>query len=299
MTFNIDMAVITETKSELQFDKRSKEIYDTIMKAMPDIICLQELRLLDSMKNPMNFINLFTETYGFEYGYRNAGPMSFGQYTLFKKTKFASIETKKLWLSSTPHTPSISFDEIKDKDSLIGKNIKTGSRILGVKLMLVENDKYVSNYEPFWIWNCHFPMDTEEWKNIATEKLYGIIKKEFRKQQFILCGDFNTYYDREGNTQRKNLSNNLTDCLKEIRTLDDKIIGSTWLGWEYDSYHIKDKDIESNKGLVDGIYVTDGIQKIGNVITLFKYNELLTNNRINLPSDHIPLLCEFNLTANN
>ena len=296
LTYNIDQAVREEKYEETKWKNRKEFIKKLIIEVNADIVCLQELRKLykDDEETTEMFLALLSKelNYRFIVDYRNAGELAFGNAILWKYKKFAMIKHKIKYLSETPNIISDTWSE----------NYGFGAIINGVLLYPVKNEKIIINSNPFWIFNTHFPLE-EEFKTKSCKFLVEYLGK--LKEEWLLCGDFNFFEDKDlnsdkkvfGSKQREILTKEgeFQDLCKDSKTLGGKKIVGTFIGFNHDEFK---SDLDNMNSRLDHIFSSKNIkgsnasQYTRSMKKDFKEDieEELTHR--NYPSDHLPQLIE-------
>jgi len=284
MTYNVDQAVREEKYENTRWMNRKSRVVSLIKEVDADIVCLQEMRQLPDSVTPNQFLAEFDQ-YFYEIGYRNSSTLAFGQAILYKPTKFYPMQIVKKWLSETPDKVSDTFAK------KAGGTTGFGYIVLGVQFVPTTNNRIIQNAKPFWVFNTHFGLE-EELKTKSCFVLKDIIAETSFGQEFVLCGDFNLFPDRDGAKQRDILCNwkyTMQDLGKGAKTLSGRQVEGTFVGYEHDEFKA---DLGNMVSRLDHVFSSTGI--VGTEPTLYtktmldqEPEELATRK---YPSDHLPLV---------
>lgn len=288
MQYNVDMSVREEKYENTKWNNRKDRVASLINVINADIVCLQEMRKLEGTPSINEFLSSFNR-YHYKVEYRNPGSLAFGNAILYKPDKFYPLQTVKRWLSTTPNTVS---DTYINKEGDIPKGF--GYIIMGVQFQAVQNDKIVVNSAPFWVFNTHLGLE-EKLKTESCHQILDIVKEivSDSNQEFIICGDFNFFPDRDGDKQRAILTDkgSLQDLGKGAITINGKPLEGTFVGYEHDDFKA---DLKKMVSRLDHVFGSKNVRRISDPILItktmkfFEPTEELTDR--NLPSDHLPLL---------
>jgi endonuclease/exonuclease/phosphatase family metal-dependent hydrolase len=289
MTYNVDQAMREEQYENTRWINRKDRIIKLISEVDADIVCLQEMRQLPDSISVNQFLASF-EKYYCEVSYRNPSPMSFGNAILYNPSKFYPICSMKRWLSTTPELPS---DDFSSKPA---GSCGWGYILFGMKFVPVCNGKVITNAKPFWIFNTHFPLE-ECVKTKLAVVIKDIIKKEIADEDFILCGDFNFFPDRDGDKQRELILThdyNIKDLGKGAKTLSGKYVEGTFVGYDHDEFKADLVNMISRLDHIFGSHNVSGKNCLLYAKTMFDTEppELTTRN---FPSDHLPLVIDITI----
>lgn len=288
VTFNINRTHILEKSPHLNWNNRENKVIKMIEKINPDILMLQELRLLDNCKTNNEFLSLFKE-FDFHRSGRNPTKLAMQQATGWNINKFFASETLTRWLTSTPTIPS-------------DTNPKGwGSIALFTKLYSHIDGKICTQYKPFWVINVHYPLSETD-KMDCSFYLVKLINEICGEDNYIIGGDFNTFYNLDGEKQISHLIDNLpsvpVDVSNIIRTSQtNRECGGTFVGTSLDNF----RATFPNLGHLDHIILPARIVcdiAIAHTEThdIIEPEEL--SERDNLPSDHLPISTTFSLSFN-
>ena len=287
LQYNVDQAMREEKFEGTKWNNRCERVEKLIIDVNADVVCLQEMRRLpDAHKSVNQFLASFVDYY-FDVTYRNSNLLSFGQAILYKPDKLYAMKTIKRWLSDTP-------DVVSDSWSVAaGGSCGFGYVVMGTQFMFVKNGLLVDNVDPFWVFNTHFSLD-EDVKTKSSKKLLEIVKEVAGDQQFIVCGDFNFFPDKDGAVQREILTTELHDLGKGALTLGGKHVEGTFVGYEHDAFKA---DLSNMISRLDHVFGSSGV--VGTNPTLYTKTMLteepeeLTTRKY--PSDHLPLVVNIGL----
>jgi endonuclease/exonuclease/phosphatase family metal-dependent hydrolase len=286
LTYNIDQSVREEQFDQTKWMNRKDRVRNLIKEVDADIVCLQEMRQLSGAISTNKFLAEFDD-YFYEVAYRNPSPLAFGQAILYKPNKFFPVKIVKKWLSDTPDIVSDTFLDTNGKTSF-------GYLLLGVQFVPVVNNKVVIDplhnaaKDPFWVFNTHFGLD-EAVKTKSCHILKRVIEEIVQGQKFILSGDFNFFFDKEGNNQRIILTEKYQDLAKGAKTLAGKTVEGTFIGYDHDEFK---SDLNNMQSRLDHIFGSGGV--IGTNATLYTKTMLISEptelTTRNYPSDHLPIV---------
>ena len=249
---------------------------DWINQVNPDILCLQETKVMDECFPFENFEKL-------GYSVEVYGQKSYNGVAIISKIKGEYIKKGFYSFKKT----SQNFEPFQEQKRLISADIN-GIKIINVYVpngSSLDSDKF--EYKINWL-NC----------------LASFLDEQFKKGELIcLMGDFNIapsnldIHDAkkyEGGImatekERKALNNVLKERLIDSFRLFEKNTGH-WSWWDY-----RNNAYESNKGWrIDHIYITKEL------LSKLKSCVIDSNPRSNLrPSDHAPVMIELNLNDTN
>lgn len=303
VTYNVDQAVREEQVEKTKWSNRSDRVKATIENINADLVHLQEMRNLDNNPTPEQWLSSFNRKYKSIISYRNPSKYSFGQATMYNSNTLFPIEVITRWLSDTPEKPS---DTWKDQKGQTG----FGSNALFIKFAFVENEKIVSNCEPFWSINIHFPLD-EEVKTKCCHKLCELIKTICGNDRIILSGDFNFFFDnnRQGAKHLDMMEKELENTSKKMFTSqENRQIFGTFIGYPHDAFCAK--DTKNPNSCLDYIFTKKNSNISFSYVTVctktfietqgFAKSEDNQNREpeeltepYSLPSDHLALVQEF------
>ena len=279
-TYNIDQAVREEQYENTKWNVREPKILELIKEMNADIYCLQELRCLKGCPTPEEFL-IKIKGYKFVVGFRNPSGLAFGNAIVYNPKKLYLSKYEIKWLSDTPDEPS-------DNWSKDGR----GAIVLCAQFYVVKDEKVVENIEPFWVFNTHFLLE-EDIKTKSSIVLTKIIS--MYKGKFILSGDFNFFWDKEGDKQR-NILADFIDVGKNAKTLKGSTNNSTFIGYEQDEFK---SSLTEMKSRLDHIFTSkDMVTENPIIYTRSLYykdmkedieNELTHRN---YPSDHLPIVTD-------
>ena len=157
----------------------------------------------------------------------------------------------------------------------------------------MEEGKIVANLPPFWVFNVHFGLE-EDLKTKSCHKLLEIVKDATKGQEFIICGDFNFFPDRDGNKQRAILTAELKDLGRGAKTLSGKECEGTFVGYEHDEFKA---DLKNMISRLDHIFASTKVTGHSPVLytkTMLDVEPVELTTR-DTPSDHLPLFININI----
>lgn len=292
LTFNIDMAVREEKVTKTKFINRSNKIKELIESIGADIVNLQELRQLQNTPTPDEFLTTF-KNYKYVLQRRNPSDLAFGNAILYNSKKVFPVETMTKWLSDTPNEPS---------DTWSKDGVGRGAICFGVKFYHVVDEKVVKNMKPFWVFNTHFLLE-EDIKTNSAKVLVDIISDCAGKLPWILSGDFNFFWDRDGDKQRKILiDSGMIDVGKDALTCGGKKVEGTFIGYDIDDF--KSPLLGEENALLsrlDHIFIPECCISFSNPILYTRshfFDTIEEDIKRELthrdyPSDHLPILVDF------
>ena len=284
LQYNVDQAVREEGYKATEWNSRKHAIRKLILSIDADVICLQELRQLPKVdESPEEFLaGLCGKTYRFVIDYRNATTLSFGQAILYKISKFYAIKHTTKWLSATP-------DVCSDPSNGFGYIVNS------LCLHPVQNGLLVYGADPITVFNTHFGLD----EGLKTNSCYWLkdIVSGTAFHNFVVCGDFNFFSDRDGNSQRAILADVWQDLGKGATyTGVSKTHEGTFIGYAHDEFKSQLTNLTSR---LDHICSSrDGVEKIGEAQVLVKTmsEEIDKTGELDefrrYPSDHFPLVVD-------
>ena len=164
--------------------------------------------------------------------------------------------------------------------------------IVFVDLQLKETRQWIT------VGGTHFALD-EDLKTMAAQELAELVA--FQKYPVLLSGDFNFFYDRDGQEQEEILRNAMVDMTFPFSLPCGRELSGTFLGFPNDKFK---KDFGSMSNL-DRIYVSKG-SKIEQTLKAFSPNlddYKLDNSgsdpnfseKYTYPSDHLAIFSIFKL----
>lgn len=288
LQYNVDQAMREEKHEETKWNNRSSRVKElinnTIKEHNVDIICLQELRKLpDQKETTEQFLASLGlgEDFTFVVDYRNSQPVSFGQAILINRKSLYVVRHVKYWLSDISDVPS----DINGSGN--------GFILNGIFVFPVQGSKIVTPTEPFWIFNTHLPVSTEEDKTKCCEILKKLIPQH---QSFVLAGDFNFFPDKDGNKQRASLG--FKDLGKGAITSKGGVpCEGTFIGYQHDEFKA---DLKNMISRLDHVFGSQNIETVDKPLLI---NKTMTEFDVEskdefdeerrYPSDHLPLCVKF------
>jgi endonuclease/exonuclease/phosphatase family metal-dependent hydrolase len=283
-SFNVNRTFELEKTDDLCWNKREDKVVQILKKINPDIMCLQELRVLDGCKTNAEFLALFKEYEFFRAG-RNASKLAFQQATGWNSNKLFASENVVRWLVKESQGNGMPND-VNPKG--------WGSIALFTRLNYHIDGKICKNMDPFWVVNVHFPLGEED-KTLCCEHLCDIIVDVCGDEEYIVAGDFNTFYDKDGKNQVEFLLKSLPylrDATEYMTTSQygSKIFG-TFIGTSKDKFN----QTPPNLSHLDHIFLSFerpfalSANSIVHTETMNDPEPPELSERDMLPSDHLPV----------
>ena len=279
VTYNVNNSVRDEANPLTRWSNRRERVKRLLLKIDADIICLQELRVLDS--TPEAWLSEF-EGYRFDIVYCNATKLGFARAILYKIDRFMPIARQSSWLSETPEVPS-DFVDSQGKQGF-------GAVVQAVQFLYASEGK-VDPRRAFWVFNTHLGMD--ELVKTQSCVLLGSIGQRLKtlERPGILAGDFNFFFDMNGREQFHNMLNQWDDlAVGRIASLGRPIEG-TFVGYEADTHRSALPVNDIVFGKLDHIFGL-GFESHGARVhteTMLEPEPQELTERDSLPSDHLPL----------
>lgn len=325
--YNIDMAMREEKFEATKWIKRSDKVAKLINSYSPDIICLQELRELPDNDTPKTFLAKNFPTYDYYLARRNASKLAFGQATLWNPEKFFCVEQKCFWLSENETIVSDSWGAAAGGTTGFGY-IMTATKLNYVhsennqqKIIKLEDDEDIAfsrqNLVPvndeelipvLWIFNVHLGLE-EYLKTKSCEKIVELVRSvtNDHSDNFILCGDFNMFPDKDGMKQYEILTKNkysmnpVFDYQKLTSRFGLDLYG-TFVGYRHDAFCAKEPLKQMSH--LDHVFINK--YNNNNKLKVLDKNVVITNNCLQIdderdallnpdtmPSDHLALMVLF------
>lgn len=266
MTFNI--LVDRRTDEPYSWEYRREQILSILKYYNPDIFCLQE-----ALEHQKSYIEEHLPQYScFAVG-RNDGKSDGEQVPIFHRKDMFDLEDHGyFWLSETPSIAGSIGCDAKCPRTVIWKQLK-----------------HKSSDKSFIISNTHY----DHVGKTANLKSIHIIKKQLslfnQSIPAILCGDFNS--SEESIAYNEIISQGFIDASKAEKTISYGL-PFTYHRFMMDKYT---SDMESLKQQHDRIFRSiDHVFYHGSI--KFTQYVILPDNKSGVyPSDHFPVLCDFNL----
>ena len=283
LQYNVNQAMECEKHTDTAWGVRADRVLALIKDVDADIVCLQELRHLNTgYLTPEAWLALL-KGYRYVVDYANSTPLAMGQAILYKPDRFYAKQHVKYWLSELATVPSDTFGN------------GYGYIVSGLELMVVDpvSKLLVHGAQPFWVFNTHFGLD-EDLKLKSCIALQHIIRDGIGATHFIVCGDLNLFPDRDGNAHRALLAEHWTDCGKgAITLLGQRQVEGTFVGYHYDAFKA---DLGNMVSRLDHIFcspnMTPSFPTLWNK-TMKVPNEVDDPTTRDFPSDHWPLVVRF------
>jgi len=256
-TWNIDQARREEGYENTKFDTRWDKIYEYITKLDADILCLQELRNLETSKIKVNDLLYYISKLGYDYKHVYYGPddISFALAIFYKRDKF--------FVSNV-------FSHLLPIPNNIKENMS--------KVILRLNLTCIKSKKSFVVCNTHLGLDEVE-KSLAVSYLSNRFLKNIGS--FLCAGDYNFFDDRRGIEQRNDMLSNSIDLAFPL----ENIIG-TFMGYNHDEF----KQPFEKMSRLDHVF-SNGIKRIGDFASVYGDIEMIKNRTY--PSDHLLIYFSF------
>jgi endonuclease/exonuclease/phosphatase family metal-dependent hydrolase len=252
-TWNIDQARREEDHEETKFDKRWPGIKDQIATHLPDILCLQELRNLETSSIKVHDLLHEISSLGYEADHAYYGPekFSFALATFYKRDKFFLID-KSIKL--------LPLNKTKPNESRI---------VLVLKLKALDSKK------EFFICNTHFDLD-EDVKHESVIFLidYLLTIHVSKINPFICAGDYNFFDDKDLGAKRNAMLEHFNDLAYPLSNAS-----GTFIGFKHDKEH---KPFNAMSRLDHGFSL--GMKRIGQAKAIGDMKMVETRT---YPSDHL------------
>ena len=206
-TWNIDQARREEKFPETKFDVRWPRIRDQIAQCAASILCLQELRNLETSSVTVGAILYELSQLGYDYKHAYYGPdqTHFCLTTCFKRDRFFPVG---LDLQLLPLA-----DQTKPNQSQI---------VLSVQLRCSVTGRVID------VCNTHFGLDEEEKRRSATSLAAYLSEKQ---TAYVCAGDFNFFDDRDGTSHRQLLWGASQDLAFPLANAS-----GTFMGYAHDEF---------------------------------------------------------------
>jgi endonuclease/exonuclease/phosphatase family metal-dependent hydrolase len=214
--WNVDQARREEKHPETTWDVRTGRVKELIRTQNPDVIALVELRnLKTSNETVVQFCSSFPE-YHTEYRYYCYNENTFCMAVL--------VRTSKYYISNTSvlrYTPDL-------LNSKIAMFVTLHPRQMDPK-------EPVSN--PLLLGLTHLDLDEAE-KMVSVKALNNYLLTIPKDLQFVVCGDFNFFADKDGAAQRAVMLENWKDIAHPLHTgLDEpSTLPGTFFGFPHDEF---------------------------------------------------------------
>lgn len=266
-------AVRDEANPKTAWKNRRDRVKALLLKIDADIICLQELRILDI--TPETWLAEFTD-YRFDIVYCNATKLGFARAILYKLDKLMPVDRTCIWLSDSPDSPS-DFVDSQGKQGY-------GSVLQGIHFLRVHDGKVDPN-SPIRVYNAHLGMD----ELVKTQSCALLAAFGDRTRPRILAGDFNFFADKDGRSQYETLAKNWDNlAIGRITSQSGLAIQGTFVGYEADAFKASQP---VNFGVLDHIFTCgfEGSDARVHTETMLQVEPNELTERDSLPSDHLPL----------
>lgn len=265
--YNVNQAM-KEEDTELKWDNRIDRVVATLDMAAPDLMCLQELRNLDTSNNGVNlFIARLDKKYAAEIMYYGPGVKTFALVTLYDRTKFYVLGSRRGWFS------------IDGKPMLGEKDRGKNRGYLAVHLMDTDTHKEI------WVVNTHFHMhEYLKWFGVKT------LISEFKWTHpvtVIISGDFNFFEDKDGEAQRQHMLDCFQDMAYPLVDPEGAPLSGAFFGYEHDAFK---KPLDAMSRL-DHIFVSKNVRSVETSMIVTEDGKAIATR--NQPSDHACIVCRF------
>ena len=265
VTWNIDQANIEEKYEKTKFDNRWPLILSYIKECNADIICLQELRNLDTSSVKVNDILYNISLLGYDYKHAYYGPdkTSFAQAIFYRREKFFITDIE------------IHFLPLEDET----KPTKT-KNILCVTFNHINTDIH----REFVVCSTHFDFE-ESVKEKSSYFLRDLIKSDIPGDIPFLCaGDYNFFDDRDGIKHRDILLGKPYDIHDMIYPLSNA--SGTFMGYEHNQF----KQPFDKMSRLDHVFS----QLVFRYKDAFVFGDIELIKKREYPSDHLMIVLDFN-----
>lgn len=258
-TWNIDQARREESHENTRFDVRWPFILANIASAKPDILCLQELRNLETSAITVPRLLFEVSQLGYDYTHAYYGPdgIAFAQAIFFRREKFFPVSMRLHLLPLA--------DETKPTLSRI---------LLGLQLRCAVSEKLLTVY------STHFGLEEAE-KMASAEWMCGYL--DCYPEAYLCAGDYNFFDDRDGALHRQRmLTNGREDLAYPLANAS-----GTFMGFEHDEF----KQPYEKMSRLDHVFAK-GVQYVSNAIA---WGDMESVRRREYPSDHLMIVLDFEL----
>lgn len=198
-TWNIDQARREEAFPETRFDTRWPAIKKQIIASNVDVLCLQELRNLETSKISVPCLLYELSLLGYDYRHAYYGPddVSFALAIFYKRERFFVTDVLQ-WI-------------------LPGEIKPTLTRIvLGLRL------RDLQNKHEFYVCNTHFGLGEAEKEASVT---YLVTQLAMLQRPYLCAGDYNFFDDRDGAKHRALLLQDSVDLAHPLVNASGTFIG--------------------------------------------------------------------------
>jgi endonuclease/exonuclease/phosphatase family metal-dependent hydrolase len=266
MTFNI--LVDKRTDAPFSWESRRKQIVNLLKYYNPDIFCIQEA--LEHQKTYLQDFFPDYECYGVG---RNDGKADGEQVPIFHRKEMFKLKAEgHFWLSETPHVAGS-----------IGWDAKRSRTVVWKQLLHEASDQCLL------IANTHYDHKGMQ----ANINSAGIIDSElaqvYANSPAFLCGDFNS--DEQSPAYKQILSLGFKDAAAGEEVLCYGL-PFTYHRFMMDEYKTNLAPLQQEHDrifrAIDHVFQRGGIR-------ILRYGNLSDNELDIYPSDHFPVLCDFEL----
>lgn len=258
-TFNIDQARREENYVETMFNNRWPHLKKLIVDANADVLCLQELRNLET--SSISVTDLLHEVsklgYDYKHAYYGPDPIAFALCIFYKRDKFfvSGLDLNLLPLADEKK-PNLSriLLSLKLRDLQSGKEFVVNTTHFGLE----ENEKEAS---------ARFVRDYLEGLNQAN-------------LPYLCAGDYNFFDDKDGEKHRSILLSSSCDIAHPLSNAS-----GTFIGFRHDEFC---QPFEKMSRL-DHIFTND---KVSLLAPASVFGDLELVKRREYPSDHLMIVAK-------
>lgn len=262
-TFNIDQARREEGYEETKFDVRWPLLKKMIQDANADILCLQELRNLETSSIKVSDLLYQVSQLGYDYKHAYYGPehISFAQAIFYKRDMFfvTGMDVQLLPLAD---------DEKKPNESRI---------VLSLRLRVISTGK------EFIVCTTHFGLEEHE-KDASCRVLKNQLDSFTQKDLPYLCaGDYNFFDDRDGGKHRAIMLESSKDLAYPLSNAS-----GTFMGFKHDAFN----QPYERMSRLDHIFVND---KVVAMEEAYVFGDLELVKKREYPSDHLMIVLKVSI----
>lgn len=272
VTFNVDQARREEQVPGKTWNERVGGVLDVIRTAKPDIMCIQEMRNLETSNMTVDeFVAVVTRIYpelAAVPAYYNDTKFSFAGAVFYNRYRFRFLGSGKYHYNADTGNPEHMRSHLE------------------VELVEIATKKKLS------VVNVHTPLPEDaKWEAI------DVLFQEFGEPYChsdggqIFSGDWNFFDDKDGHAMRAKMEQLWTDAaFPLVHRVDETetVLSGTFFGYAHDEFH-KQFDAMSR---LDHVYVNKHVAKQGNAFFINKDNAPLPEDR-SYPSDHVCIGVDF------
>ncbi len=258
-TFNIDQARREEAFEETKFDVRWPHLKKLIQDADADILCLQELRNLETSKISVTELLYQVSQLGYDYKHAYYGPdqIAFAQVIFYKRDKLFITGMDILLLPlASEENPGLT------------------RIVLSLKLRVIGTGK------EFYVCTTHFGLEEHE-KEASCRVLKAYLEAFTQKGLPYLCaGDYNFFDDRDGVKHRAIMLETSKDLAYPLANAS-----GTFMGFKHDAFN---QPYEKMSRL-DHIFVNDKVLPVASE-KAYVFGDLELVRKREYPSDHLMIV---------